>query len=75
MAQEKLEYTHLIVEKKYPVGHITINRPEKRNAMQTTNVPGGTVEQLMQAFLEMRDDPGIKVFILKGAGDNVRRSA
>jgi len=61
----ELEYTDLIVEKKYPVGYITINRPEKRNAL--TTFKGGTCEQLKQAFLEMRDDPEIRVFILKGA--------
>ena len=55
------------MEKKYPIGYITINRPEKRNAL-TTPV-GGTCDQLDQAYQEMADDPGIRVFIVQGAGD------
>ena len=64
---EKLEYTDIIVEKKYPIGYITINRPERRNAVGTE--PGGTIDQIDQAAYEMRDDPGIRVFIVKGSGD------
>jgi enoyl-CoA hydratase len=62
-----IEYTDLIVEKKSPIGYITINRPEKRNSL--TTFKGGTVQQLGQAALDMRDDPEIRVFIVKGAGD------
>jgi len=62
---DKLEYNDIIVEKKGPIGYITINHPEKRNALV-----GGTIPQLQQAFLEMRDDTKIKVFILQGAEDN-----
>ncbi len=64
---ERIEYTDLILEKKPPIGYITINRPEKRNAL--TTFKGGTVQQLGQAALDMRDDPEIRVFIVKGAGD------
>jgi len=60
-------YTDLIVEKKYPIGYITINRPEKRNALTTG--PGGTCDQLLQAYMDMADDPEVRVFILQGAGD------
>lgn len=62
--EERLDYTDLIVEKEYPIGHITINRPEKRNALA-----GSTINQLVQAFDDMRIDPEIRVFILKGNGD------
>jgi enoyl-CoA hydratase len=62
-----MEYTDLIIEKKYPIGYITINRPEKRNAL--TTFQGGSIEQLQQAGLEMRDDRDVRVFIIKGAGD------
>lgn len=64
---EKLEYTDIIVEKKPPIGYITINRPERRNAIST--IPGGSVAQLDQAFIDMREDPEIRVFVVKGAGD------
>lgn len=35
----RLKYTEIIVEKKPPIGYITINRPEKRNAVSL--VEGG----------------------------------
>lgn len=63
----KLDYTDIIVEKKPPVGYVTINRPEKRNAL--TMIPGGTCDQLAQAFQSMAEDPDIQVFQLKGTGD------
>jgi len=62
----KLKYTDIIIEKKYPIGYITINRPEKRNNL--TFAPDGTQAQLAQACEEMKDDPKIKTFVLKGAG-------
>jgi len=62
-----LPYTDLIIEKEYPIGWITINRPEKYNTL--TTFPGGTCDQLSQAYHEMAEDPEIRVFILKGAGD------
>jgi enoyl-CoA hydratase len=62
---DRLEYTDILVEKKYPIGYITINHPEKRNALV-----GGTIPQMSQACLEIRDDPEIRVFVVKGAGAN-----
>lgn len=64
---ERLEYTEIIVEKKPPLGYITINRPEKRNAVAIT--PTGTVPQIAQAAIDMREDPKIRCFIIRGAGD------
>ena len=49
---ERHEYTHLIVEKKYPIGYVIINRPERRNTLIQTQ--GGTIEQLQQAFRDMK---------------------
>lgn len=63
----ELPYTDLIVEKKYPIGWITLNRPDKRNTI--TTFPGGTADQLCQAYREMAEDSNIRVFILKGNGD------
>lgn len=61
-----LEYTDIIVEKKTPVGHITINRPEKQNSL--TQIKGGTLDQLVQAYDEMKEDADIRVFTIKGNG-------
>src|SRR5262249_49977366 len=46
------------------IAKITINRPEVRNAFRPT-----TLFELQQAFTVARDDPGIGVIILTGAGD------
>jgi len=62
-----LPYTDIIVEKKDSIGIITINRPSTRNAL--TEMAGGTCDQLAQAFQSMADDPEMRAFIVKGAGD------
>ena len=46
------------------IARITINRPEVRNAFRPT-----TLFELSQAFNVARDDPGVGVIILTGAGD------
>jgi E-phenylitaconyl-CoA hydratase len=43
---------------------ITINRPEKRNALDAEHYAG-----LSQAWQRVRDDPAIRVAIVTGAGD------
>jgi len=64
MVEKKQEYNDLLVEREYPIGYVTINRPERLNAISPD-----TRQELHQAFAEMRDDPQVRVFILKGAGD------
>ena len=44
---------------------ITLNRPEKRNA-----VDGPTARELRDAFERFEADPALRVAILTGAGDN-----
>jgi enoyl-CoA hydratase len=46
------------------VGTITFNNPQKRNAMSLDMWEG-----LGHALIELRDDPGVRVVILTGAGD------
>jgi enoyl-CoA hydratase/carnithine racemase len=46
------------------VGVITFNNPEKRNAMSLDMWQG-----LGHALIELRDDPGVRVVVLVGAGD------
>jgi enoyl-CoA hydratase len=46
------------------VGTITFNNPEKRNAMSLDMWEG-----LGTALIELRDDPGVGVVVLTGAGD------
>src|ERR1700753_3874746 len=46
------------------VGVVTFNNPEKRNAMSLEMWEG-----FGQAAIELRDDPGVRVVVLTGAGD------
>jgi enoyl-CoA hydratase len=46
------------------VGVITFNNPDKRNAMSLDMWEG-----LGHALIELRDDPGVRIVILAGAGD------
>jgi naphthoate synthase len=58
------EYSDIRYETAEGIAKITINRPEVRNAFRPT-----TLFELENAFNTARDDPGIGVIILTGAGD------
>lgn len=65
-SQEKLSQTYetLIVERRDRVALITINRPEKRNALNIqTRAEGAAVLE------ELRDDDSVGVVVFTGAGD------
>ena len=53
----------LIVARDGPVMKIAMNRPEARNALSPA-----MVRELTQAFQEAREDAGIRVVVLTGAG-------
>jgi isohexenylglutaconyl-CoA hydratase len=53
----------LIVVRDGPVMKIAMNRPEARNALSPS-----MVRELTQAFQEARDDAGVRVVVLTGAG-------
>jgi naphthoate synthase len=57
------EYTDIVHETAEGIAKITINRPEVRNAFRPA-----TLFELSHAFSAARDDPGIGVIILTGAG-------
>ncbi len=57
------KYTDIVYETAEGIAKITINRPEVRNAFRPT-----TLFELSSAFSAARDDPGIGVIILTGAG-------
>ncbi|HUL28030.1 MAG TPA: 1,4-dihydroxy-2-naphthoyl-CoA synthase [Streptosporangiaceae bacterium] len=57
------EYADIVYETADGIAKITINRPEVRNAFRPT-----TLFELSHAFNAARDDPGIGVIILTGAG-------
>jgi enoyl-CoA hydratase/carnithine racemase len=54
----------LITERHGEVLLARMNRPERLNALG-----GGLSEALNDAWLELRDDPGLKVMVLTGVGD------
>ncbi len=55
---------HLLTEKKDGVFWLTMNRPEKRNALSPE-----MMVRLGLAWREYRDDPDLRVAVLTGAGD------
>ncbi len=66
MSPEKAETPaeeHLLVERDGPVVVLTMNRPERRNALSPSMMDG-----LSAAWDEINADPGIRVAVLTGAG-------
>src|SRR5512143_3499240 len=59
-----MTYQNLIVETKDGVARITINRPDKLNALNDR-----TMEELDLAFAAIGSDPAARGVILTGAGD------
>jgi enoyl-CoA hydratase len=57
-------YETLLVERRERVALITINRPEKRNALNIK-----TREEGAAAFEELRADDSVRVVVITGAGD------
>jgi naphthoate synthase len=58
------EYSDILCETAEGIAKITINRPEVRNAFRPT-----TLFELSDAFEKARNDAGVGVIILTGAGD------
>lgn len=54
----------VILEKRGQALWITINRPEKRNALNADVIAG-----IVRGYREAHDDPAIRVIVLTGAGD------
>lgn len=57
------EYKEIIYEKADGIAKVTMNRPEKHNAFTPL-----TVQEMIDAFSDARDDSSIGVIILTGAG-------
>ena len=58
------ERKYILIEKRGAVAKITINRPEKRNALSRD-----TIREVLAAFEELRNDDSIAVVLTTGAGD------
>jgi enoyl-CoA hydratase len=57
-------YEHVLYDVDGAVATLTINRPEKRNALSWT-----VVTELRRAFAEARADADVRVVVLTGSGD------
>ncbi len=60
----KGELPGLIYEKKDHIAYITLNRPERGNALHSS-----MIEPLKAIWAEVRDDPWIRVSVVTGAGE------
>src|ERR1700757_4495424 len=59
-----MNFENLLYEKKDAIARITFNRPKVLNALNRK-----TVEELRDALIDARDDAGVRVLILTGAGE------
>ncbi len=64
-----MSYQYVLYETSGAVARITLNRPEKLNAIDFPG-QGGICDDLYAALAEAADDDGIKVVVLRGAGDS-----
>jgi enoyl-CoA hydratase len=58
-----MPFENIVLEKQNGIARITINRPEKRNALNRA-----TRLELIEALKDVENDPLVKVLILSGAG-------
>lgn len=59
-----MEFQNLKFEKKDQIAYVTVNRPDKLNALNMA-----TMEELRAAFTAIRDDASVRVAIVTGAGE------
>jgi enoyl-CoA hydratase len=59
-----MTYQHLLVERDGAIARVTINRPEKRNALNSE-----TIDELRRAVLALKQDDAVRAVVLTGAGD------
>jgi len=59
-----MDFKNVLIRKSDGIGWITINRPDKLNAMNIE-----TIEELKAAFRDFENDPEVKAVILTGAGE------
>src|SRR5499425_1190003 len=59
-----MTYENILFEKKNAIVYVTVNRPKVLNALNMA-----TMEELREAFTEIRQDREVRVAILTGAGE------
>ena len=63
MAATVRSYEHLLVEADGPAARITLNRPEKRNALSLE-----LMEEVIAALAELAKDADVRAIVVEGAG-------
>jgi len=63
MEGANMAFTNLTLDKAELVGTLTLNRPEKLNAMTPQ-----LIAEFGEAIIQVEKDPEIKVVIIRGAG-------
>jgi enoyl-CoA hydratase/carnithine racemase len=59
-----MTFSNILFEKKDSIAYVTVNRPKVLNALNMD-----TMEELRAAFHEIKNDAGVRVVILTGAGE------
>jgi enoyl-CoA hydratase len=59
-----MAFDHLLIEREDATAIVTINRPKVLNALNAA-----TLDELRRAMLELKQDAGVRVVILTGAGE------
>src|SRR5262250_3239565 len=59
-----MRFENILFEKKNAIAYVTVNRPKVLNALNMA-----TMEELRAAFHEIKNDTGVRVVILTGAGE------
>jgi enoyl-CoA hydratase len=59
-----MSYQNLLIESKGPLSIITVNRPDKLNALNAD-----TINELQEAFTNLKDDDSVKAVIITGSGE------
>lgn len=58
-----MSFANLLIELKGPVAWLSVNRPEKLNALNQA-----TLSELQTAFNQLRDDAQVRVIVITGSG-------
>src|SRR6266496_2994418 len=59
-----MNFSNILFEKKNAIAYVTVNRPKVLNALNMA-----TMEELRAAFHDIKNDAGVRVVILTGAGE------
>src|SRR5436190_16069829 len=59
-----MTFENILLEKKNSIAYVTVNRPKVLNALNMA-----TMEELRAAFHEIKNDAGVRLVILTGAGE------